>query len=1406
VSRIFLSHSSANSAEAIAIRDWMIAQGWNEVFLDLDPERGLKAGERWQEALKRAAERCELVVFLVSPVWAASKWCLAEFLLAKSLNKRIFAVIVEPTPYSELPTEMTAEWQITDLTTGARDHHVMVTLPGGQTTDVAFGKEGLDRLRVGLAQSGLDPKYFAWPPENDPNRLPYRGLLPLEADDAGIFFGREAPVVDALDRLRGLREAPPPRLLVILAASGAGKSSLLRAGLLPRLARDDRKFLPLPIIRPGRVVISGEMGLLRALEEACRRAKLSVARADLRTAIDGGSSKLRALLSMLAQEATPAADDNNALPKAPTLVISIDQGEELFLAEGQQEAQPFLALLRDLVTSDEPAVIVVLTIRSDNYERLQLAKELEGVRQRTLSLPPMPNGSYAEVIKGPARRLEGTSRAFSIEDALVDALLADIQAGSAKDALPLLAFTLERLYGEYGATGQLKLEQYERLGRIEGSIEAAIERALEALDADPTVPKERAVRLTLLRRALIPWLANIDLDTGQPRRRVARLSEIPAEAAQLIRHLTELRLLATDVARDSREVTVELAHEAILRQWGLLKGWLAEDFGDLATLEGVKRAARDWADNKRNQEWIAHAGGRLEEAERVAAREDFARHVEPAERAYLAACRAAAEAARKDREAQLTARERAQRRARWATIGVFIIALATLAGALYQTRETDRRETLVLTSAADRAIADQRYDAAMRIAVRGLPPPGTLPLALGWSTPEVTGLEAKLAGAAQLSRLLRVIKGHTAAINSVAFSADGARIVTGSADGTARVWNVATGEVLCELKHASGVDDVAFSADGARILTTSFDGAAQVWDAASGRRLRELKRPAQTRYSFGRRSLIADGFHFVTTFAGTIQVWDADSGKVVTEFKGQAFRAKSAAISTDNTRIVIADGQVARVWDTVSGNMLLELRGHEGMVYSAAFAVDGTRIVTASEDRTARVWNAVSGEMLRELKGHDAAVHSAAFSADGARIITGSNDQSARVWDAASGEMIRELWGHGDGITRATFSADGHVVTASSDQTARLWDLSGGEQVLHHDGDVMTAAFDAGGGRIVTASQDRTARLWDAASGKMVRELRHDDMVSQAAFSPDGALVLTLSGNIVHLWDAASGEPRGDLRDGGGVFGATFIADGASTHIVMVSDRRAGIWDAASAKLLRELKDHGSGYGTPAVSADGRRIATRSGDRARIWDAETGTLLREIISSGDSVWSTALSPNGTRLVTASLHGFARIWDSSTGELLRELKGHAGGVISAAFSTDGTRIVTASDDRTARVWDAASGEMLRELHGHGRALSTAAFNADSGRIVTAARDGTARVWDVSWGITLRGESLVRAVCAEKLAGAQTFTSRDATDPILVSLAGTNPCERRGPLATAYWTDVGRSILAWPEALGQKRRGD
>lgn len=706
MSRIFLSHSSADNAPAIALRDWLVAEGWNDLFLDLDPDRGIAAGERWERALNEAASRCEAVLFLISKAWLASRWCMNELNLARRLNKRLFgALIEEGLTVADLPSDVTSTWQLVNLATGRDHHQFRVTLPiTGEEIHVTYSFEGLARLKNGLQRAGLDPRFFNWPPEHDPKRPPYRGLRPLEADDAGIFFGREAPVIDAIDRMRGLKEVAPPRLLVILGASGAGKSSFLRAGLLPRLARDDATFLPLPIIRPERAAITGETGLLRSLEAAFEAAKLKTPRAELRSAIDGGAGKLGPYLAALAEKVTPVALEGEVRHKSPALVLAIDQGEELFLTEAQHEAQPFLALLRELIVADEPAVIALFTIRSDNYERLQEAKELEGIRKVPFDLGPMPKGSYAEVIKGPARRLEGTARALRIDDALVDGLLADIEAGGAKDALPLLAFTLERLYGEYHAGGHLKLEHYEHLGRVKGSIEEAVERAFKAADADPNVPRDRGARLTLLRRGLIPWLAGIDPDTGAPRRRVARLSEIPPEARRLIDQLVEQRLLSTDVAKDSGETTIEPTHEALLRQWGLLQGWLAEDAGLLSIMDGVKRASRDWAAKDKKAAWLTHATERLQAAERLAERLDLAANLEPTDLGYLAACRKAAAAAA-DRQRRV-----------YAVIGLLIVGMVGIGGLAYGgwldqsylkihvRRLTDLYMPTVLSAEAERAL------------------------------------------------------------------------------------------------------------------------------------------------------------------------------------------------------------------------------------------------------------------------------------------------------------------------------------------------------------------------------------------------------------------------------------------------------------------------------------------------------------------------------------------------------------------------------------------------------------------------------------------------------------------------------------------------------------------------------
>ena len=504
-----------------------------------------------------------------------------------------------------------------------------------------------------------------WPPDWDRDRAPYRGLRPLESVDAAIFFGRDGPIAEAMERLKDLSLSTDKRILVILGASGAGKSSFLRAGLLPRLARVPGGFLPLPAIRPEHSALFGENGLLGVLETALPQRT----RAEIRAAIRGGAVQLAPMLTEIGAMRSPSHGFFANSGARPTVILAIDQAEELFRAEGSEQAEALLTLVRDLAQGREQQVITIFAIRSDSYDALQRAGPLEGLAQSALPLLPLPRRAYKDVIEGPARRFAYAGGKLTIERQLTERLLEDLEKGGG-DALPLLAFTLEQLFLEYHRSGALRLADYEEFGELRGAIDAAVGRAFRRADADPRIPKDRRAREALLRRGLIPWLAGIDPDTKSPRRNIARRSDIPEEARPRIDLLVEERLLSTDthmIDEDetrtvTRVATIEPAHEALLRQWGLLEGWIAEDLGLLATLEGIRRAARDWEANGGADAWLAHQGLRLAEARTLDARPDLAAQLDGRDRAYLARCNAREVAAVAERE-QARANELARAKA-----------------------------------------------------------------------------------------------------------------------------------------------------------------------------------------------------------------------------------------------------------------------------------------------------------------------------------------------------------------------------------------------------------------------------------------------------------------------------------------------------------------------------------------------------------------------------------------------------------------------------------------------------------------------------------------------------------------------------------------------------------------------
>ena len=648
----------------------------------------------------------------------------------------------------------------------------------------------------------------------------------------------------------------------------------------------------------------------------------------------------------------------------------------------------------------------------------------------------------------------------------------------------------------------------------------------------------------------------------------------------------------------------------------------------------------------------------------------------------------------------------------------------------FQATQALQAQSRLLTQAAAQRLKDGDVSGAQGIILEVL----TNPRFASARTPEANSVFQDIRAA---DVLLAVLSGHDDIVLSAAYSPDGTRIVTASADKGARIWDAQTGAQLAVLSgHGDGVSCAAYSPDGTRIVTASDDKTARIWDAQTGAQLAVLSGHGD---GISCAAYSPDSSRIVTASNDkTARIWDVRTGAQIAVLSGHDDSVYTAAYSPDGTHIVTASGdKTARIWNSRTGAQLAVLLGHGDGLNCAAYSPDGKRIVTASRDKTARIWDAQTGAQLAVLSGHGSMVFSVAYSPDGTHIVTASGDKTARIWDARTGAQLAILSGHGGFVISAAYSPDGmHIVTGSRDKTARVWDARKGAQLavlVGHQSHLYSAAYSPDGEHIVTASLDKTARIWDVRTRAQLAVLSpHGDVLYSAAYSPDGADIVTASfDKTARVWDARSGAQLAVLSGHGGrVVGAAYSPDG--TRIVTASfDKTARIWDARTGVQLAVLAGHGDSLGSAVYSPEGTRIVTASGDKtARIWDARSGAQLAVLSGHGDSVISAAYSPDGTRIVTASRDKTARIWEARTGAQIAVLSGHGDMVVSAAYSPDGARIVTASRDKTARIWDARTGAQLAAFSGHGDYLHSAAYSPDGTRIVTASFDQSARIWDAT----------------------------------------------------------------------------
>jgi WD40 repeat protein len=1365
VSRIFLSHSSGDSRQAVALKLWLLQQRpelANEIFVDLDPQTGLRLGEHWKAGLFKSASRCESVICLLSNSWVASSECKTEYRTAEGLGKQILVARLEDLG----DTDITSQWQRCDLFADGAQTEIEVQ--GGPP--VRFNTAALSQIRRALEGTGVGPQSFVWPPTDGSERAPYRGWVPFEDIDAGVFFGRDAAIARGLDELRAMRFGLLAQLsglksmFVVLGPSGSGKSSFLRAGLIPRLQREDRRFVVLGTMRPERNALTGDHGLAAAIDTARRAHNLPAASlGEIKAACLHDPDRVIELLKGLraaaaqrlvdtgqssdADDATSTTEagqqggvataptddaelgdgaaselpaDANDETSAPTLVLPLDQAEELFSADAGEQAEQFLTLLTGLIArinASDLGLIVAATIRTDRYEVMQNHPALDGIGTVLFDeLKPMPPTQFSEVITGPAARASEAGHRLSVAPDLVTRLLADSAEGA--DTLPLLALTLARLYTDYASNGELTAANYAATGGMRDVVNNEIEQILAG------DPHERSTALALLRAAFIPWLATINPDNDQPVRRVTRESDLP-DTDGLIEAFVAKRLLV----RDERggEVVVEVALESLLRQWDELAGWLRDERQNLKTADDIEHDSNAWTARVRDPSWLL-TGTRLVDAETLAETPGFRERL-GGTGDYLRASRKAEdqrlESEEQRRQAELrTAQERQQsaeahsrvlRRILVGTAVIAVIAVVAAGVAFFARQQSQRRfqEAVAARVASDGSaiLAGQR--------------PGS----------DVQGLEEVIAAQridprydgelldAQVERFNTAKLIDTGrALRFVAVSPDGHHIAASSDDDVVRFWNADTGKQ--EDHTVGGSNGVAYSPRGDLVATASGRG------------------------------------------AGTVRLWSIQTGQLIKTLTGPS--KTTIRVTFDHTGAFVASGAVdgsAWIWNVTTGaSRRLAVGG--GKVLAVAFSPTSPLLATGGDDGKIRIWNSQNGDLLRELNFTEmGAVQSLSFSPDGTMLAAGSNDKYIAEWDPNTGEAIVQqdpnlkravdvLLVQPDSVYATAYSPVGTglpLATAGENGTVHQWRdwstaLLTDRPFPGSSGEVQDLAFSADGHLLAAGSQDGLLRLWNPSVGQpILTSSDHSYNGDVVSFDPAGKRFASagIFDRVIRFWNSPSGSPTGIPLNVGDQIGPLAFRPGQQ-QIIAVVDGIVQEWNADTGTLTRTLSSNRGRVTNLAVSRNGLiATATDKGDRVDdkgdlvdLWNADTGAHLNTVTLTQHTVSSVAFSGDGHRLAVAADDGSGgdssiTVFDSGTGALVKSITTARAG-LEVAMSPDGRRVAGGAVDGSLVVWNADTGAVVHTLGGHKARVEVVAFSPDGTRIASGGADNAVRLWDADAG--------------------------------------------------------------------------
>jgi len=1130
---------------------------------------------------------------------------------------------------------------------------------------------------------------------DDEEATPYAGLSAFQERDAACFFGRERSVEQIVTRLH---EAP---LLALVGVSGAGKSSLVRAGVIPALKRSGDAWESF-VLRPGPHPLTALAELVLydlqgpTLTDAPPSSRSSSSR-FLETR-DTVAECLRREPGLLGVEMR-----SRARRRISRALLVVDQFEEVFTLAAEDEREAFLACLAGAADDPSAPTRVIVTMRHDFLDRVAAsdAPFAAMISGATHLVAPLDARGLRSALVVPAEEQNYT---FESEALITEAIHA---LAGATSPLPLLQFTAVRLWEARDRKRRLLTEaSYRAFGGVGGALASHARDVIHALTSD----EQRIARSLLLRLVTPERTRAIVL-----RRDLSELGGGATDAARVLDRLIEGRLVTVE-GTGGQESTVELVHESLLDTWPTLSRWLEEEHDNLRFLSRLRTAAKEW-EASGSAEGLLWRDDAAEEAGRWLRHEGATLDPDTREARYLAAV--------------IAVRERERRRTRGRVIGAFVglslVVLVVSALAIRSEQAAQRARASALTArnatrmaAAREGVADPTLVLALLREIE----PGPTPQ--GW---------VDLVHWARGTGVAAVVIQERDVIRWIAASPDGKRLVIASEDGTARIWNTdGTGEPLVLRGHEARLKSAVFSPDGGRVLTASEDKTARIWSADGTGEPLVLRGHDDRLYS---AAFSSDGKRVVSASNDrTVRIWNADGTGEPLVLRGHEDRVYSAAFSPDGRRVVSgSNDKTVRIWSADGTGEPLVLRGHTAEVFGVAFSPGGERVASAAYDNTARVWNVDgTGEPL-VLRGHTAGVSLVAFSPDGQRILTSSMDHTARVWSADGSGQPLVLRGH-QGSVYASWSADGRSVLTGADKLARIWsaDDAGRPIVLEgQEGDVYGVSFSPDGQRIASGAADGVVRVWNAdGSGRPLLLRGHTDVVLVVTFSPDGKRILSAADDhTVRVWSAdGAGEPLVFRGHGGPVWGAAFSPDGRRIATAS-TDKTVRVWSADGTGEPLVLRGHEHSVVSIAWSPDGQRIVTTSWDKTvRVWNADGSGQPIVLRGHTSSLYGAAFTPDGRRIVSGSYDKTLRVWNADGSGQPSVLQGSDAETFlrgDRAVSPDGERAVSGSGDGRVQIWSLDGEGAPIELRTTGKPINCATWSADGKRIAAASDDGTVIVW-------------------------------------------------------------------------------